>query len=116
MNKIKYIILGFMVGTVNALFGAGGGLIAVSAFKSKGLSQKNAQACAIAVILPLCLISSAVYAFRGYYKISDALPYLPFGLLGALSGTVIMEKLPDKILKRIFALFMVYTGMKMFTR
>lgn len=116
MNKIKSIIFGGITGIVNALFGAGGGLIAVSTFKSQGLSQKNAQACAIAVILPLCFISSAVYALNGYYEISDALPYLPFGLLGAFFGTKLLRKIPDKTLKKIFALFMIYTGIRMLTR
>ncbi|MBQ7295919.1 MAG: sulfite exporter TauE/SafE family protein [Clostridia bacterium] len=116
MNKIKTILFGIAVGTVNALFGAGGGLVAVSAFKSQGLSQRNSQASAIAVILPLCLISSAVYASRGYYSISDALPYLPFGLVGAFLGTRLLRKIPDKALKKIFALFMIYTGFRMLMR
>lgn len=116
MHKIKPYIYGVAVGLVNALFGAGGGLIAVSAFKNMGYSQKRAQASAIAVILPLCIISSAVYLFKGYYNISDALPYLPFGLIGAFVGTHVLKKLPDKVLKKIFAVFLIYTGVKMIMR
>ena len=116
MHKIKTFLLSAAVGTVNALFGAGGGLIAVSAFKAKDFSQKKAQASAIAVILPLCLISSAVYAARGYYSISDALPYLPFGLLGAYLGAKLLKKIPDRALKKIFALFLIYTGIRMLMR
>ena len=116
MQKIKTVLSGFGAGLVNALFGAGGGLIAVSAFRSAGLSQKKSQASAIAVILPLCLISSAVYAFKGYFSVSDALPYLPFGLLGAYLGAKLLRKMPDSTLKRIFALFLIYTGIKMLTR
>lgn len=116
MSKIKSFLYGSAVGLVNALFGAGGGLIAVSAFKSMGYTQKKAQASAIAVILPLCVISSFVYFFKGYYNMSDALPYLPFGLIGAYVGTRLLKKLPDKLLKKIFALFLIYTGIKMIMR
>ncbi len=116
MHKIKTYLYGFATGIVNALFGSGGGLVAVTAFKSSGLSQKKAQASAIAVIFPLCLISSAVYAAKGYYNISDALPYLPFGLFGAYLGAKLLKKIPDKALKKIFALFLIYTGIKMLTR
>ncbi len=116
MNKIKPLLLGYMTGLVNALFGAGGGIIAVYAFRSAGHSQKKSQASAIAVIMPLCLISSAVYALKGYFNIGDALPYLPFGLIGAYLGARLMRKMPDSALKRIFALFLIYTGIKMLTR
>ena len=116
MQKIKTALFGFSAGLVNALFGAGGGLIAVSAFTSAGLSQKKSQGSAIAVVLPLCLISSTIYAFKGYYSISDALPYLPFGLLGAYLGAKLMRKMPDSTLKKVFALFLIYTGIKMLMR
>ncbi len=116
MHKLKTFLYGISTGVVNALFGAGGGLVAVSAFKSQGLNQRNAQACAISVILPLCIVSATVYAMRGYYNISDALPYLPFGLVGAFFGAKLLKKLPDKLLKKIFALFMIYTGIRMLMR
>lgn len=116
MHKLKAYMYGIAVGLVNALFGAGGGLVAVSVFKSMGYAQKKAQASAIAVILPLCVISSLVYLFKGYYNISDALPYLPFGLIGAFLGTHFLKKLPEKALKKIFALFLIYTGIKMIMR
>ncbi len=116
MKKIKTLLPGFLSGLVNALFGAGGGLIAVSAFRNAGLSQKKSQASAIAVILPLCLISSTVYALKGYFSIGDALPYLPFGLLGAYLGAKLLRKTPERTLKKIFALFLIYTGIKMLTR
>ncbi len=116
MYKLKTFLFGVATGLTNSLFGAGGGLIAVSTFKSMGLSQQKSQSSAIAVILPLCVFSAAVYALKGYYSLSDALPYLPFGLIGAFVGTKILTKIPDKALKKIFALFLIYTGIKMFMR
>lgn len=116
MNKLLKYILSFIVGLISSLFGAGGGLVAVPLFKRQGLGQKEAQASAIAVILPLCIISSAVYYYLGYFNFSDALGYIPFGIVGTFIGTAIMKKLPDKILKKIFALFMIYTGINMLMR
>ncbi len=114
-KSIKYL-LSFLIGLINSLFGAGGGLIAVPLFKQQGLRQKEAQASAIAVILPLCIISAGVYYFLGYYTIKDAVGYIPFGVIGTFIGTAIMKKLPDKILKKIFAGFMIYTGINMLMR
>ena len=116
MNKILKYSLSFIIGLINSLFGAGGGLVAVPIFKRLGLSQKDAQASAISVILPLCIISGFVYHYLGYYKLGDALGYIPFGVVGTFIGTSIMKKIPDKILRKVFAGFMIYTGINMLMR
>ena len=114
-NTLKYI-LAFIIGLINSLFGAGGGLVAVPLFKRQGLTQKEAQASAISVILPLCIISACVYYYLGYFKLSDAIGYIPFGIVGTFIGTAIMKKIPDKILRKVFAGFMIYTGINMLMR
>ena len=101
---------------VNALFGAGGGMIAVPVIKSKGKTQKEAQACTIAVILPLCILSAMIYRLRGYYTFTESFGYIPFAFLGGISGTLILKKIPDSVLKKIFAGFMLYLGIRMFLR
>ena len=116
MHKLRSFIYAVATGITNTLFGAGGGLVAVSAFKKSGLDQKQAQSLAIAVILPLCALNATVYALKGYYNINDALPYLPFGLVGALLGTQLLKKIPDKALKKLFAIFMIYSGIRMIMR
>lgn len=113
MKKLKDVFYGFGIGIVNALFGAGGGMIAVPVIKNKGKSQKEAQASAVGVILPLCILSAVIYYIRGYYTLSEALRYVPFALLGAVVGTVLLKKIPDRMLRKIFSLFMLYLGIRM---
>lgn len=113
MQKIKIVFFGVLIGLINALFGAGGGMIAVPVLKSLGLEQKQAQATAISIILPLSIISTAVYLYRGYFEISEALWYLPFGFIGAIVGTKLMKKAPNKVLKNIFSIFMLWAGFRM---
>ena len=116
MNKPLRYFLSFTVGLISSLFGAGGGLIAVPLFKRQGLGQKEAQASAITVILPLCIISAGVYYYLGYFSFSHAIGYIPFGIVGTFIGTALMKKLPDKILRKIFAGFMIYAGINMLMR
>lgn len=116
MKKLSSMLSGFSIGLINALFGAGGGMIAVPVIKGQGKSQKEAQASAIAVILPLCVLSAAIYYFKGYYTFSEALKYVPFSLLGALVGTFVLKKIPDRIMRKIFSLFMLYLGVRMVIR
>lgn len=113
MQKAKIFFSGILIGLINALFGAGGGMIAVPVLKSLGLEQKQAQATAISIILPLSLISTAVYLYRGYFEISQAFWYIPFGLVGAIVGTKLMKKAPNKMLKNIFCVFMIWAGVRM---
>lgn len=113
MKKLKLIAGGFLVGVINALFGAGGGMIAVPLLTHNSLSQKEAQATAVSVILPLTLITCVMYYYQGNLDFQKALPYLLPGMAGAVIGALILKKLPDKVLRKIFALFMLWAGVRM---
>ena len=96
--SIKSFLCGAAIGVVNGLFGAGGGMLAVPFLKSQGFNQQSAHKNAVAVILPITLISAALYLFRGNVNIKDALIYIPTGVLGAILGTVIIKKISPKFL------------------
>ena len=104
---------GFAIGVLNGLLGAGGGMIAVPILKKMGLDQKKAHENAVAVILPLSILSGALYIFKGYVTIGDAFAYIPTGLIGAVLGTIFMKKISSHWLKRIFGGFMVYAGVRL---
>ena len=88
--------MGVLIGTVSGLFGAGGGLVAVPFLKSLGLSQRKAHANAVAVIFPIAVLSAVLYVLRGYVTVSDAMPYIPLGVLGSLIGAFILHQLGKK--------------------
>lgn len=115
MSLLK-IILGVAVGIVNSALGAGGGMISVPAMKKYGLSQKQSQATTLAVILPLTVISTIVYAVNKEFMLTDALKYIPSGFFGSVIGVHLMEKADSSILRKIFALFMIWAGIKMIFR
>ena len=85
-EKGKYRVCGALAGTVNGLFGGGGGIPLAFLLRSWAkLSDKTALATCVAVIFPFCLVSVLVYALRG-----------------ALNTW----------LKRIFALFLLYGAVR----
>ena len=104
----------FLSGILNGLLGAGGGMIAVPLLKKSGMTRKQAQANSIAIILPLSATSTILYAIRGNLDIPKALPFLPFGIIGAIIGTYIFKKISPTVLKKIFALFMIWAGIRSF--
>lgn len=113
MNKIYSVISGILVGTVNALFGAGGGIIAVPILKKAGLEQKKAQASCLVVILPLTIISMILYLKKGYFNFYEGLRFIPFGILGTIAGTLLLGKISNRLLNIIFSLLMIYSGVRL---
>ena len=104
---------GAAVGIINGLLGAGGGMLAVPILKQLGLDQKHAHATSIAVILPLSALSAAAYLMRGDGAFSAAGVYLIPGAAGAIVGAWLLGKIPNKWLKRIFGIFMIWAGVRL---
>ena len=111
--NLKTAVYGISIGLVNGLLGAGGGMLAVPLLKNTGFEQKEAQENAIAVILPISVLSASLYLLRDYVNIADALPYIPTGLIGAVIGTVIIKKISPNLLKKLFGGFMIYAGIRL---
>ncbi len=117
-NKINFksLLLGVTVGFVNGVFGAGGGMLAVPILKSNGLNQKQSHANAVAVILPITIISAALYLVKGNVTFSDSIAYIPTGLVGSVIATFLLKKFSNKWLQKIFSLFMIYAGVRLLMR
>ncbi|MBQ2704458.1 MAG: sulfite exporter TauE/SafE family protein [Clostridia bacterium] len=115
-EKLKNIGGGVIIGVVNGLLGAGGGMLAVPLLKKSGLEQKEAHATSIAVILPLSVISAATYLLNGSVTLSDSIPYLLPGAIGAVIGAVLLGKISDKWLRRVFGVFMIWAGIRLLMR
>lgn len=113
MKKSILGAAGALVGIINILLGAGGGILAVPILKKNGLTQKQAQANAVAVILPLTIISFIIYTKKQYVNFFGALWIIPFSILGGLIGTFVFRKLSSTVLKRIFGAFMIWAGIRM---
>lgn len=115
-RKIGMVAAGMLVGIVNALFGAGGGIVAVPVLQKYGLHRKESHANAVAVILPISILSAGIYLFKGHVEISQAMPYIPSGIAGSLIGTYCLRKISVVWLKRIFGAFIVYAGIRLLLR
>lgn len=110
---LKPLSLGIGVGLVNGVFGAGGGMLAVPLLKKSGLSQKSAHANAVAVILPITVISAILYLVKGTVHLSDSLAFVPTGLIGSVIATFLLKKFTNRWLQKIFAAFMLYAGIRL---
>ncbi len=110
---LRSALAGGAAGLVNGFFGGGGGMILVPMLVDKcGLDQRRAFATSVAIILPLCALSSAIYLLRGGLDVMAALPYLAGGLVGGFVGGKLFQNLNMDWLRRGFALLILYGGVK----
>ncbi len=112
-QNVKLALGGIAIGFVNGLLGAGGGMLAVPILKAQGLSQKQAHSNAIAIIIPITVYSTVLYLLNGYVTIEKAFVYMPTGLIGAVIGTYILNKISPNILRRLFGVLMAYAGVRL---
>ena len=113
MSIIKRFFSGFLIGTINILLGAGGGMLTVPLYKRMNMSQKQAQINAVATILPITIASAIIYIINGDVKISDTYIYLIPGLIGSIIGTFLIKKVTNKFLTIIFSVFMIWAGLRL---
>lgn len=112
-NKIRSALSGGAAGVINGFFGGGGGMLLVPLLSRwLGLGDRKAFATSVAIILPLCALSSAIYLFRGGLELSAALPYLLGGALGGVLGGKLFKNVNMLFLRRGFALLILYAGVR----
>jgi uncharacterized membrane protein YfcA len=112
-TTFKYVAAGAAAGLINGFFGGGGGMILVPLLNGKcGLDQKKAFATSVAIIAPLCALSSAIYWLRGGLDLLTALPYLAGGLIGGLIGGRVFKRLSVKWLRKAFVLLILYGAVR----
>lgn len=113
-RKAVIALAGVFIGIVNGIFGAGGGMLAVPALSFIfGYDDKHSHATAIAVILPLCLVSTIVYALRSSFDWGIILPTVIGVIAGGIIGALLLKRLSNDIISFLFYGLMLFAGIKM---
>ena len=111
---LSYIVFGMIIGAINGFFGAGGGMLAVPVLSFVGgLGEKKAHATAIAVMLPLCIVSVVVYGVGKAIDLAVTIPTSIGVLFGGIIGAKLLKKLPETAVFFVFNLIMLIAGLKM---
>jgi uncharacterized membrane protein YfcA len=108
-------LIGLLAGTMGGMVGIGGGLIIVPAMVYlMGADQKTAQGTSIAIMLPpIGLFAAVNYYKAGFINIKYAAIIAVTFLFGGYLGSKIAIALPEALVKKIFAGFLIITAMKM---
>ena len=81
-----------------------------------GFSQKEAQATALFVILPISIASSIIYITHNSINFAQSWPVLIAIVIGGAGGALLLNKLNNKIVRVIFIGLILISGVSMLIR
>ncbi len=114
MNKGKLILFGLLSGLLNGFFGSGGGVITVLALERFFKKEtKKCHATAVAVILPLCLVSIFIYAGKGFADWNLILKASLGGAVGGFLGAKLLNRISPKYIHKIFGVILGIAAVRM---
>ena len=113
---VKKVIIGMLAGIVSGLFSTGGGMILVPAFiHLLELEDTKARGTSVFCILPMVITSSFFYYKGNYIDWKVAFLCAIGGSVGGYIGAKLLKKLPEKVLKISFTVFLIYVSYRMIT-
>lgn len=122
---LLYAALGTFVGFMAGLLGVGGGFLTVAYLGYKNVGMKKAVGTSAAIGLPIAIAGTVGYMIGGWSETHDVpntlgFVYVPAFLsiaiaspVAAFYGARFSQKLPEKDLKRIFAVISLVLSVKM---
>ena len=112
-HPLPAVLGGLGGGLANGLFGGGGGMLLLPVLARWGhLPERALYPTCLAVMLPASMLSAAVYLLRDGVSLTQALPCLLGGALGGALGARFYRRVPLPFLRRLFALFLLYAGIR----
>ncbi|QEP42441.1 sulfite exporter TauE/SafE family protein [Ectothiorhodospiraceae bacterium BW-2] len=127
VSKLAHRGCGLLIGSISAMVGIGGGTLSVPCLLHRGVTMRRAIGTSSFIGLPLALAAATAYAVTGQ-QLADPPPYStgylywplfiaisPLSVATAPLGSRLAHLLPLRWLKKIFALLLIFTALKMVT-
>ena len=119
MNTSQVLILlvtGIIAGLASGSLGIGGAIVVIPMLTFfLGMNQQQAQGTSLIVMsFPVFLISAWTYYKHGYANFKFAIVIVIAFIIGSFIGSSISVYLPEKVLRKVFGIFLVFIGVRMF--
>jgi uncharacterized protein len=113
---IILVLIGLMAGVFSGIFGVGGAVVMIPALVYfLGVDQHTAQGTSLAIMLPpIGLFAAYNYYKAGQVNIWYAVIIAVTFMVGGYFGSKIALSLPEQLMKRIFAIFLVLVALRLF--
>ena len=114
MIFVALAAFGVFTGAAAGLLGVGGGILMVPFLAlAAGMSQHQAEATSLLVVLPTAIVASLVLRRLGVGNLGVALRFGIVGSLGAVVGALCALALPGHDLRVVFAVFLGLIGLRL---
>jgi uncharacterized membrane protein YfcA len=114
MELLGYIAIGLVAGVASGCFGIGGGVLIVPAlmlfFK---VPYTVAVGTSLALIIPISLAGTLTHQKFGAIDWRIFTACAVAGVIGAIIGALLVQKVPELYAKRGFALFLLYAAWRL---
>lgn len=110
ISKTRAAAAGLAGGILNGMFGSGGGAAVVPMLRAKGTDAAKIHAFSVAVMFFISIVSAVGNAILGMVPADMAKRLIPAGIIGAVTGSLLLRKIDNDVLRRIFGVLLIYSG------
>jgi uncharacterized protein len=108
------VAFGFLAGAAAGLLGIGGGIMIIPFLTLvAGVSQHQAEATSLLVILPTAIVATIALRRKGIGDAGLALRFGTIGAAGGVIGALAALALPAHVLRLVFALFLAVVAVRL---
>ncbi|MCX6936012.1 MAG: sulfite exporter TauE/SafE family protein [Verrucomicrobia bacterium] len=112
-----YAMIGLLAGLASGCFGIGGGAIIVPALTLLcGVPYHVAVGTSLALIIPITLAGSFTSWRLNTVDWKIVVACALTGMIGAVAGSLLIQKIPELIARRAFAFFLIYAAWRLWTK
>jgi uncharacterized membrane protein YfcA len=104
------VVLGLVAGVLAGMFGVGGGILFVPTLTWLGLSQLHAEASSLLAIIPTVLVGVWRQSRYGNVRWRAAATIGIASIGAAVGGAQLAESLPQDVLRKLFAILVLFTS------
>ena len=120
LESTALVIASSLSGFCNAIIGAGGGILLTLALlrfaRDKITERRDVYINAQAAMIPGCAISCLIYSSNGSLDTMGFSIYAIPAALGGIIGSLLLTKIKNIWISRLFAFLVIWSGVRMILR
>lgn len=112
-RRIRFLITGFVAGTITGILGSGGGMVLVPLLSI--LCQEEEEQVflsSLGIMLPICFCSLVIQGSLTRLPLQEAVPYLIGGAVGGILSPLAAKRVSPAWLHRFFGILLLWSGFR----